>query len=135
MFSGLNSRSETTEKDVNEIEHRSTEIVRYEDRRKNFKINKWRVLLNCDKYYAVWHTCKWSSRNIRGRIGQINWRNFSQSWKPTRSSANSTLDKYKENTLRDIIIKLQMSVKNKESVLSSKRGGKIHYNQRNSYMN
>ena len=40
MFSGLNSRLETTEKDVNEIELRSTEILQYEDRRKNFKINE-----------------------------------------------------------------------------------------------
>lgn len=40
MFSGLNSRLETTEKDVSEIELRSTEILQYEDRRKKCKINK-----------------------------------------------------------------------------------------------
>lgn len=40
MFSGLNSRLETTEKDVNEIELRSTEILQYEAGRKKCKINK-----------------------------------------------------------------------------------------------
>lgn len=99
MFSGFKSRLDTTEENVNEIEQRSAEILQSKNGRNDCKTNKQknRVSLDCGKYSLVpIDVNEVLEREEEEERARNIWRNFSHICWLTRSSANSTQDKYKE---------------------------------------